>query len=144
MPIGANRLRRLQQVLQLIELDIRIRIVDERVQKVERLKNAHLPMIEPQELGSLPRNEVERLLAMILPIEFAHRVAGRLIVIAIIFPRLRARLRVYLLLQKLLPRMKSTLLTWIGSRRIVHRSARDSTWVTSELFIMREHATRKQ
>src|SRR3954462_11332983 len=141
MPVGANRLRRLQQVLQLIELDIRIRIVDERVQKFERFENAHLPVIERKELGALPLDEVERLLAMILPIEFADRVTGRLIVIAIIFPRLRARLRVHLLLQKLLPRMKPILLTRIGSRRIVHRSARDSTWVTSELVIMREHAT---
>src|SRR3954451_7374752 len=141
MPIRANRFRSLQQMLQLIELDIRIRIVDKRVQKLERLKNAHLSVIEPQELGSLPLDEVERLLAMILPIKLADRLAGRLIVIAIIFPRLRARLRVHLLLQKLLPRMKPILLTRIGSRRIVHRSARDSTWVTSELVIMREHAT---
>src|SRR4051812_13323951 len=123
---GANGLRRLQQMLKLIQLDIRIRVVDERVQKLKRLEDAHLPMVEAQKLPSLARNKVECLLAMILPIEFPHRLASRTVVIAIAFARLHARLRIHLLLNELLPRMKPILLTRIGVRT-VHRLTRSQS-----------------
>src|SRR3954469_22253588 len=114
-------------MLQLVELNIRIGVVDERVQEFERFKNAHLPVIEAQKFFALTLNEVKRLLSMILAIEFAHRVAGGLIVVTVAFAGLRARLRIHLLLDELLPRMKPVLLTRIGDRRIVHRAAREST-----------------
>ena len=89
---GADRFGRLQQMLQLRELDVRIGIIDQRVEIIERFEDAHLPAVELQELALLRLHEVVRLMAVILAIELADGLAGRIIVVAIILAGLGLRL----------------------------------------------------
>ncbi len=94
MSVGANRLRRLQQVLLLREVGVWIRIIDESVQIVHRFEHCHLALLKCQIFSLLLQNEVIRLIAMVQPIELAHALAAGIVVIAIVFLSLCLRLRV--------------------------------------------------
>ena len=95
VPGGADRLGRLQQMLQLREFDIGVRVIDQRIEIIERLEDAHLTAVEFQKLALLALDEVVRLKPVILAIELADRLAGRRIVIPIILASLRLRLGVH-------------------------------------------------
>ena len=109
MPIGPNRFGGLQQVLKLIELDIGIGVVDQRVEKVERFEDAHPPAVEAEIRVALLADEFERLMAVILPVELAHGVAGGVVVVPVVFLGLRAGLRINLLFDELFPRVQCIL-----------------------------------
>ena len=106
MPVGPNRLRRLQQVLKLIELDIGIGIVDQRVEKIERVENAHPPAIEAEIRIALLADEFERLAGVVLLVELAHGLARGIVVVPIVRLGLRAGRRINLLFDELFPRLK--------------------------------------
>ncbi len=79
-------------MLQLVELDVRVGIVDQRVEKVARLEDAHPPALEGEELGALALDEVVGLMAMVLAVELADRIARRRVVVAVVGLGLRPRL----------------------------------------------------
>ncbi len=81
-------------MLQLREFDIGVRVIDQRVEIIERLEDAHLTAVELQKLAFFS-DEVVSLKSMILPIELADRLAGRRIVIPIILASLSLRLGVH-------------------------------------------------
>jgi hypothetical protein len=92
-------------VLLLVEIDIGIGIVHQRVQKIECLVERHLTPIKSQKLRPLLLHEIVRLVTVVLAIELAHRVAGRIIVVAIILFGLPARLGIDLRFDEFFPRL---------------------------------------
>ena len=75
--VGAtNRLGGLQRVLDLREVDVRIAVVDERVEELERFPHRHPLAAERQIVPLLPAHEIERLVRVIQAVEFLDGVAG--------------------------------------------------------------------
>ena len=58
LPVRAHRLRRLQQVVDLRQRDVRVGIVDQRVEVVERLPPRHFAAVEAQVVGLLRDDEI--------------------------------------------------------------------------------------
>ena len=76
----ADRFRRLQRVLDLGEVDIRVAVVHEHVQVVQRLPDGHRPATPGQVLALLSEHEVQRLIRVIERIElFDARVRMRVV-----------------------------------------------------------------
>jgi hypothetical protein len=71
----AQRLRRLERVVELRETDVRIRVVDQLRQRVEGGPDAHPPAPQRQVLRALPAHEVDGLAGVVQPVELPH--AGR-------------------------------------------------------------------
>ena len=63
LPGAAHRLCGLQRVFDLREVHVGIAVVDERVEKLERLPHVHARAVERQVLGLFRQDEVERLMA---------------------------------------------------------------------------------
>ena len=72
MAVGANRLGGLHQVFDLGQLGVGIAVVDQGVEKLHRFPDPHLALSLGQVLALFRQDEVERLMAMIQPVEFAH------------------------------------------------------------------------
>jgi len=72
MPVAADRLGRLQKVLDLGQLGVGVAVVDQRVEKLHRLPDAHDAPCLRQELGLLGAHELDGLEPVIEPIELAH------------------------------------------------------------------------
>ena len=71
MAVGADRLGGLHQVLDLRQLGIGVAVVDQGVEELHRLPDPHHPMVLGQVLPLLRPDEVERLIAVIQPVELA-------------------------------------------------------------------------
>ena len=69
MTVGANGLGGLKQMLKLIQLDIGVRIVDQRVQELHGSPDRHFFFVERQELGPLLLYEVVGLVLVVKPVE---------------------------------------------------------------------------
>jgi hypothetical protein len=69
VPVGTDRLGRLQRVLDLAELDVGIAVVDQRLHELERFPRRHAPAVARQVLALLRADEVERLPGMVEPVE---------------------------------------------------------------------------
>ena len=98
----------MQQVLKLIEVDIGVRIVNQRIQKIQGFEDAHLSAVAPQERIAFLADKVVRLMPMVLTIEFADGVARRFFVVAIIALCLGVRDRIDLFLHEVLPGLDYT------------------------------------
>src|ERR1051326_9405090 len=72
MPVATDLLRCLKQVIELGEVRIRIAVIHQRIQKLQRLPHPHLPPLEPQKLLPLALPEVLRLMPMIPSIKPAN------------------------------------------------------------------------
>src|SRR5262245_22780561 len=88
MPVGTDCLRRLEQMLKLVERNIGVRIIDERVEKIERIKDAHTAAIEAEILVALPADELKCLIQVILLVELSHGFARGIVIIPIVCGRL--------------------------------------------------------
>ena len=86
---GADRLGRLQRVLDLGEVDVGIAVVDQRVQELERLEHRHRPAVQRQVVALLLQDEVQRLVGVVLEVELRHALVG-VLVVAELVDRLRA------------------------------------------------------
>ena len=82
-------------MLQLIQFDVRVGVVDERVEEVARLEDAHALPLEGEELAPLALDEVVGLMAMVLAVELANRIARRRVVVAVVGLGLRPRLGIH-------------------------------------------------
>ena len=72
---GADRLGRLQRVLDLREVDVRVAVVDQRVQELERLEHGHPSAVQRQIVPLLPEDEVQRLVRVVLEVNPARLIA---------------------------------------------------------------------
>ena len=81
MPVLADVLGGLEQMVQLREVRVGIAIIHERVQILQRFPHAHLPPFQRQELLSLALHKLMALVPVIQPVKLPHRRAGvRLII----------------------------------------------------------------
>ena len=80
--VGADRLRRLEGVLDLTEVDVGVAVVDQRLDELERLPDRHAPPVERQVPALLGAHEVERLVQVVEPVELVDRRARALAVVA--------------------------------------------------------------
>jgi hypothetical protein len=69
MSLGPDGLGALHQVLDLREIGVRVAVVDQRIQVLHRLPDAHLPPRLQQVLALLPQDESQRLVSVVEPIE---------------------------------------------------------------------------
>src|SRR5262249_13102627 len=69
VPIAANRLRYLEQVLDLAQIDVGVAVVHERIEKLHRLPDAHAALAERQVLPLFRLYEIKRLVAVVEPIK---------------------------------------------------------------------------
>ena len=77
---GADRLGRLQRMLDLREVDVGIAVVDQRVQVLQRLPHRHRPAVQRQVVALLLQDEVERLVRVVLEVELRDALVGVLVV----------------------------------------------------------------
>ena len=73
MTVGPDRLGGLHQVLDLRQIGVGVAVIDQRVEELHRLPDAHQPVILLKILPLLFQDEVERLTAVIQAIKLAHR-----------------------------------------------------------------------
>ena len=71
MAVGADRLGGLHQVFDLRQVGVGVTVVDQRVEELHRLPDPHLAMVLAQVLPLFRSDEVERLMAVIQPVELA-------------------------------------------------------------------------
>ena len=81
--VGADRLGGLQQVADLGQVDIRVRLVDQGIEVVQPLPGRHFPLPELQPLVFFAQHEIDRLVRVVVAIELAHPVDARLRVVAV-------------------------------------------------------------
>src|SRR5690606_41245413 len=77
MTISAYSLRRLQQMLELVKVGVRIRIVNQLVEEFKRIPYGHFLFVERQVLRLLLKDKLVRLIRVIETIEFTHRIPRR-------------------------------------------------------------------
>ena len=93
MAVPANRLGRLEQVLDLGEVRVRVAVVHERVEELHRPPDAHPPLVQREVVALLGADEVARLAGVVLAVELADAGAGELVVVAELLLRLLRRRR---------------------------------------------------
>ena len=135
MTVGADRLRGLQQVLELGEAEVGIGVVDQRVEERERVPHAHALALEPEELALLGQHEVVALMAVVEPVELADGVARGLVVVAVVLARLGGggtlAGRRIALEQEVLPLVEAAQRSRVAVGAFLHGEASDPTQVVA-------------
>ena len=85
MTIPPDLLRRLQEVIELREIGVRIAVIDKGVQKLERFPDPHVLAVEPQEILPLLLHEGVSLMFVVEPVKLPHARARGVFVIAKLF-----------------------------------------------------------
>ena len=81
--VGPNRFGRLQTVVQLRQIDVRVRIVYQGIEVFHSFPGHHLFAVELEKLRLFFTHEVVGLVGMVEAVKFAHRIALRMVVIAV-------------------------------------------------------------
>ena len=83
MAVSTNGLGRLQQMHDLRQLGIWVRLVDQGVQKVQSLPRRHAPLVKCQPLGFFLLHKRIGLVLVVRPIKCTHTVNAGFVVIAV-------------------------------------------------------------
>ena len=81
--VGADGLGGLQQVFELRKVDVRVGVIDERIQVVQRLPRSEPLAVQREKFFFLFADEVVALVGVVEPVELPDRVSRRVVVVPV-------------------------------------------------------------